>query len=379
MFYWRMRVIFLKHKAIATFTALAMILLAALAFLAAAAGSMRYDNLLLAVPQKTGTAGLNTQKLEEFCEEEFLLTYEIKQEKNAKAVNSSHVVTLIGTNAAYPDIIGYVMLDGGFITKAAWEAAERHAVLNETAAFKLFGSKNISGKTLRIGGETWFITGVIQDKDADNANIYAPSSVTGGSPQSLMSLTGGSITQVYAVNALKSLGIRDTAYDFYNLSSLASLYGEFFLVAWQAAVCLLAILAAAIAAIRAQDFMRSLKVKLKKEYIADIAAKNRGELFKPAGYAILSVMGVAAALAVSVRILDTCLGWYKITPVADIAMPDFALRLAWLKDYYWMGMALFIAFLFATITLFILACTYLRRPAHSLEKAAAIKMGVIVN
>lgn len=350
----------MKSKAVAALAALSLMLLAAMAFLAAKAGGERYESLLLAVPVKTGGAGLDTASLEQFCEDEFLLTYEIRQEKNARAINSGNTVTVTGTNSCYQSVLGYVMTDGGFFTKAAWEAKERHAVLNETAAFRLFGSWNISGKTLRIDGETWLVTGVIRDGDEDNANIYAPSGVTGGRPQSVMALTGGGVTATYAKNALKSLGIHDAAYEFYDLSKLASLYGGRFAAAWKSAAFLTAVIVTVMAALGTASRSRAIKARLKDQYLTELAAKNRRDLLKTAGWALLAITGAATALVLSVQILEACLGWTGLAQV-DATVSDFAQRLKWLRDYHAAGIILFAAFECAAVLLFALACRNLTR------------------
>lgn len=341
----------LKIKTVGALAAAALLLLAALAFLAREAVSMRYNDLLLATPLKPGTAGPDTENLEQFCEDEFLVTYEIRQEKTARAINSGHPVTVIGTNACYQNVLNYAMLDGGFFTKTAWDANSRHAVLNETAAFKLFGSKNISGKTMRIGEETWLVTGVIQDGDEDNANVYVPSGATGGRPQSLMALLGGGVTEAYAKTALKSLGIHDNAYKFYNLSKLASMYGERFDVAWKTAAMLLAVFIAVRSALNVSKRLRSMKKLLNNQYLTELAASRRADMVKAAGMIILLVACIAASLVLSVQILDICLGWLKLPSEIGTAY-DFALKVQWLRDYHQVGIAIFAAFLCAAVSAF---------------------------
>lgn len=349
------RVIFLRIKAALASAALCLLLLAALALLALAAGGQRYGGLMLAAPSQAGTPGFDAEKLEQFCEDEFLVTYEIRQQKTVRALNSNHSATMIGTNACYQSVIGYSMLDGGFFTKAAWNAKSRHVTLNETAAFELFGSRNISGKTLRIGAETWLVTGVMQDGDKDNANIYAPSGATGGSPQSLMALLGGGITEAYAKNALKSLGVHDSAYEFYNLSRLSSLFGERFGVAWKSAVCLLAILVAAGAAGGSFERLRGIKSQLKERYLAELAVNNRAGLVKAAGELLLLLFCAGTALGMSLQILNTCLGWRGLSPPVWRA-DEFAMRLKWLLDYQYAGIAIFAAAITAAGISFIIAC-----------------------
>lgn len=331
-------------------------MLAAMYALSVSSGRESYRNLLLVTPSSFGIQGHSPQKLEEFSEEEFLLTYEIRQPATAQAVNSKHPLTLVGTNQNYAGIMGYIVLDGGFFTKAAWDAKNRHAVLNETAAFQIFGNNRISGQTLKLNGEPWIVTGVIQDEDTENANIYVPSSVTGGRAESLMALMDDNVTEAYVKNALKSVGIHDNNYDFINLSKSASAFDERFSVGWKAAlfaVILLFIFKAGGGIIQNLRFYRN---RLREIYFRELLSYHRADLAKTTAGIIFIAAGVTAGLLLSVQILETCLTWQEIAPVTgELAAGDFGGSLVWLRDYQWIGIALFVAYIVVVLLCFLFA------------------------
>lgn len=325
---------------------IAAILLTALAAMSFCAKREGYGNLLLITPSAFGSAGLNPERLEELSEEEFLLTYEIKQPATAQAISSKHSVTLTGTNQNYAYIMGYPVLDGGFFTKSAWDAKNKHAVLNETAAFKIFGSRRISGQILQLEGEPWVIAGVVQDNDTENANVYAPSSVSGGQTGALMVLTDdGDVSEAYVKNTLKGVGIHENSYDFIYLSKSASAFGERFSVAWKSALFILILLFILKTGGGIIQKLRFYRNRLREIYFKELLVYHRADIAKAAAMLIFLISGAAAILLLSLNIFETCLTWQEIIPVTGkLTAGDFGERLVWLRDYYWVDVALFAAF-----------------------------------
>jgi hypothetical protein len=171
---------------------------------------------------------LETDALETFARDQFLLTYEIPVPERAALPYAEYPVLLVGTNHAYPALLGFPLTEGAFFSQAAWKGRQRHAVLNETAAVAIFGSTRIVGERLRIRGETWLVTGLIRDGDEEECRIYVPSSIRGGPVRSLLALMdpAGDITEAYARDALAGLGVRDEGFVFFNLEAQARLFGE---------------------------------------------------------------------------------------------------------------------------------------------------------
>lgn len=318
------------------------VLLAALLILALQVNRAGYGNLLIGVPNALGTARLSAEKLDEFAEEEFLLTYELRSPVMAEAIHSQHAAVMVGTNHNYANIQGYVLLDGGFFTKAAMDAKSKHVVLNETAAFRMFGSNRITGSTLRIGGEVWIIAGVVQDNDEDNANLYAPATVIGGQPEAVMVLLDSTITEAYAKNALKSVGIRDSGYDFVNLAKSAAAFGERFTVAWQAAVLAALLILLIEAGGKLMAAIRFYRDRIRELYLREVMARYRAATAKTVCVMAAFIAGIVAAMRLSLRILYTCLTWQEVAIVTgELAAGDFAQKLVWLRDWQTVDCILF--------------------------------------
>jgi hypothetical protein len=230
-------------------------------FAAARTGTARLGRgaLLLAEPKGAGAPGVGISAIEDLrYDSGLLVAYEVRKPGTVQALNRSCAVTLIGTNSVYADVLGRPVTDGGFFTKAAYDAGSRVAVLNGEAAFEIFGGGHVAGTTFRIGGELWTVVGVISDGDAEGANVYVPASaelIAGGgsdgseiggdgadaAPLALMALMNGNDggSAGAAAAALKDIGVADTGYDLKRLGKAIAALSEMWGVAWRFALCLL--------------------------------------------------------------------------------------------------------------------------------------------
>ncbi|MCL1816433.1 MAG: hypothetical protein FWG43_02370, partial [Clostridiales bacterium] len=98
-----MWVISLRSKALTALAFLALLLLIALAYLAYQCRQEQYGQLLLA--KSSATHRINLEQIEDFCKDEFLVTYEIETPANVEAHNFRLPVKLIGTNHCYAQIM----------------------------------------------------------------------------------------------------------------------------------------------------------------------------------------------------------------------------------------------------------------------------------
>jgi hypothetical protein len=149
---------------------------AGLGVLSLIAGAGHYDDLLLVFPENIHAPLISLQKIEQICEDEFPLTYELLRPERAATAIDGYAVTLVGVNRFYPRVLGFPMVEGSFFTQQAWDGKLRHAVLNEEGANVLFGSTRVSGQRVKIKGEVWIVSGVINDGDTEG-RIYVPSSL----------------------------------------------------------------------------------------------------------------------------------------------------------------------------------------------------------
>jgi hypothetical protein len=295
-----------------TLFSIAVILLFIMALLA---GRGHYHRLLLAKPLRSyAPALISLDAIEQFCEDEFLLTYEQRRLSSASTAYQQCQVTLVGTNSYYPALLGYQLLSGSFFTKQAWDTKSRHAVLNETAAFTLFGSNKIVGKTIKLDGETWLVSGVLRDNDENNL-IYIPSinNAQSASVSALIALLAPErgISETYAKNTLKALGVQEAMYMFVNMENMVNLYWEWLFAALKLALCVLfGVFTPAILhriKVTALVFMDTLK----QQYLKDSIAMRRKELLRIIAMTSFLLASLAFCLTLLSQVLAECLYWHS--------------------------------------------------------------------
>jgi hypothetical protein len=305
------QVIFLKIKAISWLGLLCVLFVVTLLAFSLLICPDQWENLLLVTPADYASPSFDPEALEQFCEDEFLVTYEIPEVRTAEAVYSRHQISAVGTNSSYYDLMGYPLLSGCFFTKAAWNAKEKYAVLNEIAAYELFGSINIIGRTLKIGGDTWLVAGVLGDGDDEHLNIYVPSSITGGQADSLLALldADAGITEAYALNTLKELGVGENSCTIVNLSAAANIYRDWFSVAWRASACTAIALFMLLLWLGMKNRLSFCRDMLKQKYFRELFAEHRMEFIRMAVTLLLLLAGIAGIVILLVQILAACLSW----------------------------------------------------------------------
>ena len=301
------------------------------------------ENLLLVIPSDIGPPQFDIQKIEEFSENEFLLTYEIPASERVSLSYAEFPVTLIGTNSSYFSILGLLVTEGSFFSKQAWTGKQRHAVLNEKAAFTIFGSSSIAGSRFRMRNETWLVSGVIRDGDDDHCRVYIPSSVRDGKAGALLALMSpsGDINEAYVKNSLKTLGIQEGKFSFFNLGIHTRLLLERIEVTLILFFSLL-FFCFIVPLIRVfKTSLTGLRKELNHSYPAEIFQKNRKIILKPA--LIVLGMGIFTALALFLflRFVSICLPWQDIPSLSGLDRDLFYPRLVRLRDYNLASLLLF--------------------------------------
>jgi len=325
---------------------LAVILLAALFALSFLGDRAGYSGLMLVTRGNTAVRGITPDTAARLRDEGLLLTYEIPSHTMVEALNSRHSVKLIGTNSTYPTITGTNLISGGFFTQPAWDSQSRVAVLNENAAFAMFGSTNIDGQVITISGERWIITGVINDgKNDTTLNVYIPSSVNGGYIRSIMILMPSDETPAHVVNALGGFGIREGEYDFFNLSRTAESVGERFSVALKIAGCLTIILFGKHGLLYIIKICRMIKRESRQSYLRELVTRHKTDIAKTGGIVLLLFAGIALALNLSIQILATTLRWRDITLPVWYPDANFAHIIEQLRSFYTASAWMFGAYL----------------------------------
>ena len=93
----------------------------------------------------------------------------MEQEKKIKAIHGNHTVNLRGTNYSYPFVLNYNLVNGGFFTKSAQEQGSKVVVLNEIAAFELFGGNDCIRNEIIVDNLIYTVKLNIK---IENKNIY---------------------------------------------------------------------------------------------------------------------------------------------------------------------------------------------------------------
>jgi len=272
------------------------------------------ENLLLITSAQFSSRLINVNRIEEFIESEFLVTYEILSSEIISLPHDNYPVTVIGTNSCYLQILGLPVSEGSFFSKHAWVSKQRHAVLNEKAAFTIFGSNKISGNQFRLRNDTWIVTGVINDADDETSRIYVPSSILNAQVGSFMALMAPNkgYDETYLKDSLKTMGILQTNYDFYNLSlQVKLLFDRFFAVVLLLSsilfICILIKNASAL-----KKIIIDLRIELKDHYAKDILIKKNKMVFKAVWFILLVISCPVMSIYLFLRCAAVILPWKDI-------------------------------------------------------------------
>ena len=349
-----------NHSAGALTSAAALIIsLSALYIIASLAKSESIQNLLLVTPLQLSSPGIGVSRIEEFTDNNFLVTYEITSSDRVSLAYADFPVTVVATNSCYSQILGYNLTEGSFFSKQAWTARQRHAVLNETAAFSVFGSSRIAGNQFKIRGDTWLVTGIINDGDNDNSRVYIPSSVTGGQAGYFFALISeaAGISETYIKNSMKTLGIHETMFSFINLNTqIKNLYER---------ACVTVMLFSGFLFVflflffigKFRNAFLLLKTEMKNRYIAQIFRENKKIVFKPLLSALPLLVSPITALFLFLRALSIILPWQDIVSLKgkqDILYP----HIERINNYEFASRFLFI---FSLLSLVLTVIIFLRR------------------
>jgi len=160
-----------------------------------------------------------------------------------------------------------------------------------------------------------------------------PSSVRGGGADALMALASGGVDEAYVKNSLKTLGIQEMAYNFFNLGTITDHLWE------RAAIVPLlffALLLLSLLRPLAHKFKASftaLKEELGRRYIGQILSGDRKIILKPSLYALELAIFPILALFLFLRLASVCLPWQDIPSLAIIGRELFYPHLERLRDY----------------------------------------------
>jgi hypothetical protein len=303
----------------------------------------RAGDLLLVFPIEINSSKIDINGIEDFVENEFLITYEIPGSDRVSLSNGEYPVTLIGTNSCYSRILGLPMIEGAFFSARDWEGRQRQAVLNEKAAFDIFGSSRIVGNRFKIRNEIWLVSGVINDGDEDHCRVYIPSSIRGGGADALMALTApsGGIDEAYVKNSLKTLGIQEAAYNFFNFGKIVNLLWERAVVITLLFFALFFLSLLRPLTLKFKATFTVLKEELERRYMGQLLNENSKIILKPVLFALGLAIFPVLALFLFLRLASICLPWQDIPSLALISRELFYPHLERLCYYEFASRLLF--------------------------------------
>jgi hypothetical protein len=252
-----------------------------------------YQNLFIASSE---SRGFSPDDIEDF---ELLTTYGVSFEGSVKHASATYSAVFIATNAEYLAITRGVMKSGGFFTKNAFKYKNRVAVLNEKAAFDIFGETNVAGSEFIYNNERFTAVGVMIDA-ADEARVYVPASLFPDvRPQTV--ICAAEYEKELVFNELKEIGVAD-AFEFISLNDSIRAVRDRFGAALLAAAFCVSAAAAVIAARRFAARFKEFRAALQKYYLRQALKKSR-LIFS----GLATCLATAAAVAAAASFTETAL------------------------------------------------------------------------
>jgi hypothetical protein len=274
-------------------------------------------HLFFILPTEIGSPSFDVGRIEEFSEKEFLLTYEILSPEKI-SLSSQYPVTLVATNSTYPQILGLTMTEGSFFSKQAWTGKQRHGVLNEKAAFTIFGSSKIVGNRFRIRNDIWIVTGVINDGDEENSRVYIPSSIQGGEADALALTSSGGLDEAYVINSIKTLGLRDTHFSYINFQTFYRLFRDRAGIIPLLFISFLLLSLLRPLARKFREAWLATKNDLTRYYLREFLRKNPKSSLLLVFFTLSLFFFPILALFLFLHIASVCLPWQDIPSLASL-------------------------------------------------------------
>ena len=310
----------------------------------------RQERLILAIPNASGHAlSVNTveeindrvalasdgQDVERTTISRIMLTYETIQRRNINALQSRHEANLIGTNHSHPHVLNHTMTHGRFFSQEALIHAHRVVVLNERAAFELFGDIYTAGNELSMSNMPYRVVGVIDDGDEENLNVYVPTTLLGNTVDAIAAnfSINQDLSEEYILTVWQQIGITAERYRLVNFDTLAMVVRDRLILA----VFLL------LAGLLLRGIIKTAKAA-QKEWHSFCGLKREmymAELLKGASFRRLAMLAAAvSAMAIAVAALGLnafnrmLIAYDARGMLADVRLDAFAAQIADMSRWY---------------------------------------------
>jgi len=290
------------------------------------------DSLVFATPKSNDTIGLSGAKIEDMNDDGLMLTYTSKKPAALVSNNANFDCNLIRTNYKYPYVTGYPLGTGGFFTKTDQKNTEAVAVLNEFAAFEIFGTTDISGNAFEIEGVIYTVRGIISDGELKTSNVYVPMD-EGEFPQNLIGKADINKASASAelINSLKINGISENEYNIIPTADIHKLFYQKLKVgALAIAMGLLVILLDTIIS-NFKKSVANIHSSMQVEYISDIVKNHKIILLKiftlciailAAGACMIYMFVMITYCYLDIRALHAIGSWAYKVHITDKIQPD---------------------------------------------------------
>ncbi len=319
----KMKVIFLQNRIKAALWILAAVSLAGLLSVTIYVKTMDWKDLLLVAPISSISSEINAKQLEEINGEAFLLTYEILSKENLKALNANYEVTLRKTNYTYPYMLNYRHISGSFFTEKDQKEKKKSAVLNQTAAYSIFGNADACGRKVAINREYFTVIGVIEDKDDKDykkdmnpsdkpCNVYIPAACSKENPVSFVVQISDNITEREAKNEYKSLTAPESGYVSLAFGKMAELVDGLFFIAVKLAAISIFLLILKKSGDRLWENLKQIRILSEQLYVRDLLQRYPKVVMRAAGLLILMLFNIILILNFVFGFIEYYLQWKDI-------------------------------------------------------------------
>lgn len=300
----KMKVIFLQNKRKLVLWLLAATLLLGILTFTVYVKLLDYKDQLLVIPTASNSLKINAEALEKINGESFLLTYEILSQERVQTLNENSDGTIRKTNYAYPYVMHKKLLTGSFFTEQDQKEKKKAAILNKTAAYKMFGNTDICGSKVVIGQDEFTITGVIDDGRDKESNVYIPAVCSGENPSSFAVQMEDDLTEAWIKNECKAVVSTERGYHYICFGTLADLVlGLFFIfLKIGAIVTLLLLLKKSDNALR--ESRKKIRQLSERFYFKELIRNNSKEVMKAASIAAAMISMVILALGLAFSFMD---------------------------------------------------------------------------
>lgn len=275
----------------------------------------QYKEILYITPNTNHASDASLEEIEKINEEDFLTTYTVEQEKKIKAIHGNHIVNLRGTNYSYPFVLNYNLIKGGFFTKSAQEQKHKVVVLNEIAAFELFGGNDCIGNELTMDGYIYTVVGVLDDEDEDHKNIYVPITFMKELPNEFISRLSEDVSEEYVKTEYKNIGITTDYYQFINIGLRSKMIQERAVISCILILIVILIWIMKFTAQNLQVQYSTLGELLKQHYLRNIVISEIKFFALFIGKAVFIVLLIPGLYLLGTRGLEIYLSWRDLSAV----------------------------------------------------------------